>query len=288
MGERQARSTATALLDEVGVTTLPVDPFAIAKMKRISVVERELPPDIYGACGYLDNAFHIVISSLCPTPGHRRFTAAHELGHYHLPKHVDRMFSAGVTLVASEGGHFQDGASDVEREADHFASELLMPERLIRPLLRGRPSLAVARAIATACEVSLTSAAISMARLTGDPVVVLMSHRGTVEWPSIGSALRSYPWARSKMKGEQAPRRSCTRRLAENPGAVLDGAEMGQDSLLCEWLPGAPSWVEVQEEAIGLGTYGRVLTILRPKRLPDPDEEQEREWRGMRERRRED
>lgn len=288
MGERQARSTATALLDEVGVTALPVDPFAIAKMKRINVVERELPRDIYGACGYLDGAFHIVISSLCPTPGHRRFTAAHELGHYHLPKHVERMFSGGVKLVASTGAHFQDGASDVEREADHFASELLMPERLIKPFLRGRPSLAVTRAVAAACDVSLTSAAITMARLTGDPVIVLMSHRGNVEWPSIGSALRPYPWARVKMKSEQAPRGSCTRRLAENPDAILDGKEMERESLLCEWLPGAPSWVTVQEEAVGLGAYGRVLTILRPKRLPDPDEEQEREWREMRDSRREE
>ena len=47
--------------------------------------------------------------------------------------------------------------------------------------------------------------------------------------------------------------------------------------LLCEWFEGAPPTVEVIEEAIGLGSYGRVLTVLIIPDLPDADESDERD-----------
>lgn len=51
---------------------------------------------------------------------------------------------------------------------------------------------------------------------------------------------------------------------------------------MCEWFVDAPRSTQVVEEAIGLGSYGRVLTVLRPEGLPDPDEEQERAWSRQR------
>ena len=62
-------------------------------------------------------------------------------------------------------------------------------------------------------------------------------------------------------------------------------------SLLCEWFEGAPDDLEVEEDAVGLGSFGRVLTILVAPELPHPDELQEkadrsdhdRDWRdGLR------
>ncbi|MBP3957848.1 ImmA/IrrE family metallo-endopeptidase [Gemmata sp. G18] len=57
----------------------------------------------------------------------RRFTAAHELGHFLL--HRDRMtgFIADVTISETD-----EGAGDLEPEANRFAAELLMPEEVIR------------------------------------------------------------------------------------------------------------------------------------------------------------
>lgn len=57
----------------------------------------------------------------------RRFTAAHELGHFLL--HADRMtgFIADATISETD-----DGAGDLEPEANRFAAELLMPEEVIR------------------------------------------------------------------------------------------------------------------------------------------------------------
>lgn len=57
----------------------------------------------------------------------RRFTAAHELGHAVL--HRDKMsgFIADATISETD-----DGTSEMEREANRFAAELLMPEEVIR------------------------------------------------------------------------------------------------------------------------------------------------------------
>jgi Zn-dependent peptidase ImmA (M78 family) len=281
--EAGARSAAKALLKEVGAQTLPVQPFEIANIKKILVVERELPEDIYGAFGFSNGGFAIAVSTRCPTPGHRRFTAAHELGHYHLPGHVDRMFGGRDGWVESKGAHFHAGADPIEREADYFASELLMPDLIVRPFLKGRSLLAQVKRVAERCETSLSSAAITVARLTGERIAVLVSVGAVLEWPAFSEALRSYAWARTPMKGDWAPPRSATKRLAQDAVAVRRAEATEGEGLLCEWFPGAPDYVHVEEEAIGLGAYGRVLTFLRPVRLPDVDEEQERSWRRMRE-----
>jgi hypothetical protein len=62
----------------------------------------------------------------------RRFTAAHELGHAVL--HRDRMgrYVADATVSEADGG-----ASEMEREANRFAAELLMPEDVIRARAAG-------------------------------------------------------------------------------------------------------------------------------------------------------
>ena len=59
----------------------------------------------------------------------RRFTAAHELGHAVL--HRDRMgrYRVDTDKTLLEGG---DATDELEREANAFAAELLMPEEVVR------------------------------------------------------------------------------------------------------------------------------------------------------------
>jgi len=252
------------------------------KRPPIQIMDLDLPQDVYGACGLAQGRFVIAISPNCPTPQHRRFTAGHELGHYHLDGHVEQMFAGGIKWVVSTGSHFQGAASPVEREADFFASELLMPQSLVRPLVRGAPSLRQVRSVATKCDVSLSAAAITVARLTGEPLAIIVSREGVVEWPSLSPTLSEYPWARLRLKGAWAPRGSGAHRLGQDRAAVQENAVIEEEGRLCGWFPDAPADADVVEESIGLGHYGRVLTVLRPVDLPDPDEEQERDWHRMR------
>ena len=138
--EREVRSAATALLDEVGYSTTPIDPFDIARSKGIRIEERAgLPRDVFSAMYKDASGFGIVISKACYGLGHRVFTAAHELGHYHIEGHLEEMFVAGNGQVLSVGGHFRSRKDPKEREADWFASELLAPRALARPVVLDLP-----------------------------------------------------------------------------------------------------------------------------------------------------
>jgi hypothetical protein len=53
---------------------------------------------------------------------------------------------------------------------------------------------------------------------------------------------------------------------------VVDGKEDSDCGLLCEWFEDAPPVYAVGEEAVGLGYFGRVLTVLTCPDLPTPDE----------------
>ena len=79
-----------------------------------------------------------------------------------------------------------------------------------------------------------------------------------------------HAFTRARMKGEWAPPRSVTYALARSPTRVADGDAADGEGLLTEWFDGAPGTV-VTEEAVGLGSYGRVLTVLSCPRLPSAD-----------------
>lgn len=269
-----ARRAAREVLSELGVLSYPVDPDAIAQAKQLPVEYQDgFPAGVYGALWRAGNEFGIIISNSCPSVGHRRFTLAHELGHYHLDGHVEQLFRNGDGLAPSLGGHFQSRKDPMEVEADAFAGELLVPTTFARPLLHGAsPRMQTVLALRDAFDVSLSCAAIRLAQLADEPLIVVLSKDGVIEWTARSEALWAHGgWARKTWKREWAPRGSGTRRLAGDDARRLAGGEDGSELLACEWCDGAPSTVVAVEEAVGLGTYNRVLTLLRFPDLPDPD-----------------
>lgn len=277
--ESLARRTASELLDElaIGATPIPVDDIVRRKGLRFET-NATFPVGVFGALYRSGNQFGIIISEACPTEGHRRFTVAHELGHYHMPDHVDQMFVNGVEIVPSTAGHFRSQKDPLEVEADCFASELLMPARFVKPLIGHLGNgIAGVQTIAARFDVSLSAAAIRFAQFAVSPTVVLLSKDGVVEWAATSPALWSHRWAKRSWKGDWAPRGSGTRRIAGAAEKVVSGATDGSTLLLCEWLDGAPPDVQAEEEAVGLGTYGRVLTVISSPDLKDSDEYDEDE-----------
>jgi Zn-dependent peptidase ImmA (M78 family) len=69
---------------------------------------------------------HVFVNADDPLP-RRRFTAAHELGHVVLHRERLQRFTADTTV-----GESHEAADALEREADQFAAELLMPEAIVR------------------------------------------------------------------------------------------------------------------------------------------------------------
>ena len=269
-----ARKTAREVLEELGISSLPVDVMDIVARRSLLFEEHaELLPTVYGAIFRGGDTFGVMVSKDCFGERHRRFTVAHELGHYHLPDHLERLLPPGTDLAVSLAGNFRSGKDPIEVEADLFANELLMPEKLVRPVVKSAlAGLPAVRLLADTCDTSLSSAAVRYAALSDDPIAVLLSKDGVIEWASRSSALWEHSWSRSSWKKDWAPSGSATQQLAHNPARVAGGEMATSSCLLCEWIPSAPTNIEVQEDAVGLGSYGRALTVLYVPELPDADD----------------
>jgi Zn-dependent peptidase ImmA (M78 family) len=114
------------------------------------------------------------------TGGRRRFSIAHELGHFHIPSHSDVSgYCRDSDLLASEGGALK------EWEANDFASELLMPQRFFTADAAAR-GLSIRSAIeladASMYDVSLMAASLRIVETTRQAAAIVVSTHGRVSW----------------------------------------------------------------------------------------------------------
>ena len=257
------------MLEECGLHSLPVHPEEICSQKGIHYShEAELPEGIWGALLRNDGEFVILVSANCPTAQNRRFSAGHELGHYHLPGHLEALLASGI----HHSGPPHATSDPLELEADAFASELLMPEPLLDPILgTAELGLSSVRVIAERCETSYTSAAIRYTQVTPDPIAIVLSHDGKVEFSIVSQALWDYPGVagRNPKRGDTISRGSAAYRLARAPEKIREVAADSDAAPLGFWFPGCEAAGELTEESVGLGRYGRVLTVLSAAELPD-------------------
>ena len=259
-----ARQTAEAFLKEEGITELPVDPFAIAESRDIMVQGK--PEEHDGVSGMLlrhGNDFGIVYATHIPSVGFQRFSVSHELGHYFLPGHVDHVLKDGPHV--SRAGFVTNDS--YELEADHFAAGLLMPETPFRRAMdRYDPGLDAIDAVAELCLTSRTATAIRFAELTDTATAVVVSTGDTIDYCFMSEAMKSLPkldWIR---KGSPLPKGTATARLAARRDAVLARERVTDEVDVRDWL-GGTTRAAVSEESVGLGRYGKVLTVLVSSRI---------------------
>src|SRR5262249_8815407 len=122
---RMAKQKAENFLRQEGITTLPVDPFAIAASHNIEVKPK--PDAAGGVSGILlrhGDMFGILYATHIKSEGFQRFSVGHELGHYFLDGHMDHVLPKDG-IHTSHAGFVS--ADPYELEADQFAAGLLMP-----------------------------------------------------------------------------------------------------------------------------------------------------------------
>lgn len=127
---------AEDLLEDLGIDSLPVDPFEIASLvdnPSFRVVFNLVPYDAKSILGKAignDSGAVVDINSNIPDEGRLNFTAAHELGHVcmHIMPGSKTSFECGKQQLQSSHD------DPFEKEANEFASALLMPEKLINEL----------------------------------------------------------------------------------------------------------------------------------------------------------
>ena len=109
--------------------------------------------------------------------GRRRFTVAHEIGHYIL--HVDQQIPCSPRVI--EG--WREGQPTPEREADTFASELLLPTtETVQCVNRRWPSMEVVADVAEHFGTSLMAAGRKFCDVASQACAVVWSSQRKIRW----------------------------------------------------------------------------------------------------------
>jgi Zn-dependent peptidase ImmA (M78 family) len=110
-----------------------------------------------------------------------RFTFAHELGHYIIDEHRNALQLPGVNSHSSFPLVNQD--LFIEREADHFASCLLMPaSRIQKDVYRKKFGPTLINEIGAKYNVSVTAVLLRFIALGNHPIMVVCSRNGMISW----------------------------------------------------------------------------------------------------------
>lgn len=178
----------------------------------------------------------------------KRFSTAHELGHFVLNH---RGYS--LEIVCSEDDMMNWYKKDDETEANFFASELLMPESLVKKRCDVKKvSFEPVGKIAEDFRTSLTAAAIRFVRFCPEPCALVCSENYFAKWCYTSDDWKFFIPLKTKLDN---------RTLAAD---YFAGKEMYDKPLEIE----AEAWIEnrrvkeITEHSIALGHYGLVLTLL--------------------------
>tara|TARA_R110000787_G_scaffold9229_2_gene32502 strand:- start:3542 stop:4420 length:879 start_codon:yes stop_codon:yes gene_type:complete len=267
------RWEAERLLQEMDIDALPIDPFEIAR--RLDIELRPLPSNAGGASGMLlhvGGQFGICYPTHVDSDGFKNFSVGHEIGHYRLPGHLDAVFDAGGRHISHAGFRSTDS---YELEADHFAAALLMPTKLFAAAARrAGEGLKAVENLADQCNTSLESTAIRFAQTNRDPVAVIRSEGGTIDYAVMSEPLKDFSnldWIR---KGTPLPAGSATAIFNADTENVARAVRADGTSALQDWFNG-PHRQEIIEEVVGLGSYGKTLTVLSGMEPPDEIEDED-------------
>jgi Zn-dependent peptidase ImmA (M78 family) len=128
--KREAETDAARLLQATWGDAVPVDPVAIARTAGLRVLEAPLDENTLGALVKQPGQDPTILLNEADSKNRRRFTCAHELGHF-----VRRSEEADeYSRVDLRNSLSTTGEDPEEVYANEFAACLLMPEREVKKL----------------------------------------------------------------------------------------------------------------------------------------------------------
>lgn len=136
--QRQIEELANRILRESGIQEAPVKVDQIAKAHNITITNYDLGADVSGVLVLKEGAVTIGLNPADPSV-RRRFTIAHELGHYFLEHQRGGLFVDNHKrnfAVMYRDAQSSTGEILQEQEANAFAAALLMPRYLLEAQTR--------------------------------------------------------------------------------------------------------------------------------------------------------
>lgn len=256
------------LAEEVAGNQFPVDPVAILRAQTgISFRRGHFGDAFDGLLEWRDEHFWIY-SNLSrigqPESSRERFTIAHELGHYFIDEHRN-------ALIGGVGRHpsFSEFQSDelAEREADLFASRLLMPTQAFASAKPKKPQgIPDILALRKQFKTSIISTAIRYVSLANFFCAVIKWDDDRFEWSWTSEETYEKRYWRTIRSADFLPRDSATRmvmRGESDPSGIVERGAVA--SMWFDYVSEGGCRDEIlMEQAISLGRYG-FLTLLLPE-----------------------
>ena len=172
---RMIRS-ATKLLRDLGIEEPnEIDIEAIAQTCGATIIYKPLTGCAARIIGHGDRA--IITIDEGESGERQRFSAAHELGHWTYDRGTIAFACVSQTFTA------EWGVDNPERRANRFAAELLLPDFMVKPRVRGRQVvLTTARELAAAFRTSLTSSVIRLVEFADMPAMAVCTTAQGRKW----------------------------------------------------------------------------------------------------------
>ena len=265
-----ANSISSMLNIVLGADRFPVkvDELALEYSRQCfadSPIDRIQGEDLDGFDGLLKanksrSKWLILYNSATTSEGRKRFTIAHEFGHYILHRHQQDLFecSDGDIETGDNNGR------DIETEADLFASTLLMPLDDFRRQVDGQSiSFDLLSHCADRYGVSLTAAALRWTEIAPRRAVLVASRDDHMLWAkSNEAALRSGAYFATRKNTFELPHDA----LAHSYNAFdMTDSRTGRAQ---SWFAKEPASMPITEMTRVAGQYDYTLTLLL---LPDSE-----------------
>lgn len=248
MASNRPAQCAESLIEELGITSAQdIDIEAIAFDSGIDVHYRTLDGCEATLVGFGNKAIATVSPS--SSRGRERFSVSHEIGHWLL--HRGKSFRCRADdIVQNYGADIR-----LEKDADEFASHLLMPTSIFRPIANATKKLGLndLQKIAELFNVSMQAASIRLAKLDSHPIIVACFTKNGLRW---------------SIKASHVPQRWQLRNKLDEDSFAYDVLYAGK---LCKCLGKQPAetWFENDDadqyellEQSMLSSNGQVLVLL--------------------------
>lgn len=269
--QQAARDAALArgeeLARDLGFRSGSVDPFAVVQSEgdRIHIEGDDFQDAFDGRLSYHGNRFLLIYNTCYNVWPHKgahhpkvRFTIAHELGHYFLDRH--RQILVTQRLPIESFTEFESHA-EWERQADAFATGLLLPKHLVAPLVNAQldTSIESIKEAAARFDVSLTSMLVRWTQLSHFPCATMCVRAGVIQWGFVSEAFRRCGLWRARrssaMRGTSAKRF-----YSSDPSCLMfrEGNGIGRAS---DWMEGDCPAIDVRESYLSM-PYCRSMLIF--------------------------
>jgi Zn-dependent peptidase ImmA (M78 family) len=215
------------------------------------IVEETDTDNYLGKINFNQDFGLVSISKAIAETGAKRFTLAHELGHF-INEREKRFLKHSCSFIDIYGRKVH------ENNANIFAAELLMHRPWFNKIILNRPvNMELIKEIAEHLGVSLTAAAFRYTEIGQYPAAVIMSREGKVAWSSINEYF-PYKWIPKNY-------------IVRNDSSAYDFFN-GNEVQTCDDLVPAHTWFSedkncnatdyLYEQNIVMKNYNSVLTLL--------------------------